>query len=49
MGMGILLGGVVAEHFGYSAAFWTVSLVNAVGVSLFFLRTRQFFLDRRQR
>ena len=49
MGMGILLGGVVAEHFGYSAAFWTVSLVNAVGVCLFFLRTRQFFLDRRQR
>ena len=49
MGMGILLGGVVAEHFGYSAAFWTVSLVNAVGVCLFFLRTRQFFLDRRHR
>ena len=49
MGMGILLGGIVAEHFGYSAAFWTVSLVNAVGVCLFFLRTRQFFLDRRQR
>ncbi len=49
MGMGILLGGIVAEHFGYSAAFWTVSLVNAVGVCLFFLRTRQIFLDRRQR
>ena len=49
MGMGVLLGGIIAEHFGYPAAFWTVSFVNAVGVCLFFYRTRQFFLERRQR
>ena len=47
MGLGILLGGIIAEHLGYTAAFWTVALVNAAGVALFFWRTRQFFLDRR--
>ncbi len=44
MGMGILLGGVIAEHWGYSAAFWSVALVNAVGVALFFIRTRFSYL-----
>ena len=46
MGLGILLGGIIAEYFGYAAAFWTVAAVNAVGVMLFFLRTRSFFLER---
>jgi len=44
MGMGILLGGIIAEHWGYSAAFWSVALVNAVGVALFFIRTRFSYL-----
>ena len=43
MGLGILAGGVVAEHTGYLAAFWTVALVNALGVLLFLCRTRYFF------
>ena len=47
MGIGILMGGVVAEHLGYSVAFWMVALVNALGVSLYFVRTRRFFLTRR--
>ena len=47
MGLGILLGGVIAEHLGYAAAFWAVALVNAVGVGLFFAATRSFFLERR--
>ena len=46
MGLGILLGGVVAELSGYSAAFWTVAVVNALGVLLFFTATRRFFLER---
>ena len=46
MGLGILIGGVVAEHFGYNAAFWTVALVNLAGVMLYFLSTRSFFLRR---
>ncbi len=46
MGIGILLGGVIAETCGYSAAFWTVSIINAIGVATFFLSTRAFFLER---
>lgn len=40
MGLGILMGGITAEHLGYSSAFWTVVLVNAIGVVLFFSKTR---------
>ena len=46
MGLGILLGGVIAEFLGYSAAFWTVVVVNATGVLTFFLATKAFFLQR---
>ena len=46
MGFGILVGGVVSELLGYSAAFWTVVLVNASGVACFFLATKAFFLRR---
>ena len=47
MGLGILLGGILAEDFGYATAFWTVALVNLAGVILYFGRSRQFFLERR--
>ena len=47
MGLGILLGGILAELYGYATAFWTVAIVNLTGVLLFFLRCRQFFLVRR--
>ncbi len=47
MGLGILAGGAIAEHYGYNAAFWTVAVVNAVGVILYFLKTEQFFLSKR--
>ena len=46
MGLGILLGGVIAEFLGYGAAFWTVVVVNATGVLTFFLATKAFFLKR---
>ncbi len=46
MGLGILVGGVVSELISYSAAFWTVVLVNASGVACFFLATKAFFLRR---
>ena len=46
MGLGILLGGVISELAGYGAAFWTVAAVNAIGVLLFFMRTRTVFLRR---
>lgn len=40
MGLGILLGGVVAEHFSYGAAFWSIVAVHVVGVAWFFFKTR---------
>lgn len=46
MGLGILLGGILAENFGYSTAFWTVSFVNLTGVLLYFIRSKRFFLER---
>ena len=45
-GLGILLGGMVSEHLGYTAAFWVVVAVNAVGVLTYFTATRRFFLER---
>ena len=47
MGLGILLGGVIAEYLGYDASFWTVVIINAAGVSTFFAATKAFFLQRR--
>ena len=46
MGLGILVGGIIAELLGYAAAFWTVVLVNAAGVACFFFATKAFFLQR---
>ena len=46
MGLGILVGGVIAEYFGYGAAFWTVVVINAAGVLIFFAATKNFFLSR---
>lgn len=46
-GIGCLLGGIVAEHFGYTATFLMVAAENAVSVILFFLASRQFFERRK--
>ncbi len=47
-GIGIVMGGAVAEHFSYTAAFWSVAAVHAEGVILYFCATRQFFIKRRR-
>ena len=47
MGLGIFLGGVIAEYLGYDASFWTVVIINAAGVATFFAATKAFFLQRR--
>lgn len=47
MGLGVLAGGAIAEHLGYSAAFWAVAAMNAVGVILYFIKTKEFFIGRR--
>ncbi len=48
-GLGILIGGIVAEHLGLHAAFWTAVIVNAVGTSFFFLYSRRNYLVNRLR
>lgn len=47
MGMGILLGGFVAEYVGFGVAFWIVAAAQAAGALLFACATR-FFYDRRK-
>jgi putative transmembrane transport protein len=47
-GIGCLLGGVVAEHFGYNGTFWMVAIENAASVLLFFAASKQFFEKRRR-
>ena len=44
IGLGILIGGVAAEYFGYSAAFWSAWIVNIVGMLVFFAYGRRTYL-----
>ena len=44
VGLGIMIGGIVAEYFGYTMAFWTMVGVHFAGLVLFFAQTRPFFL-----
>ncbi|MCQ2204643.1 MAG: MFS transporter [Bacteroidales bacterium] len=43
LGLGILLGGVVAEHVSYSAAFWMNAAVQFAGCIVFFLLTKGMY------
>lgn len=47
MGLGILIGGAIAEHFGYHTAFWVMLAVNISGVLFFFSHARGSFKRRR--
>ncbi|MBQ5717696.1 MAG: MFS transporter, partial [Alistipes sp.] len=49
IGLGILVGGSVAEHLGYHAAFWVAWAVNVVGVLFFLSYARRHFLKNRLR
>lgn len=49
IGLGVIAGGVVAEHGGFHAAFWMMWVANAMGVAYYFLRARTHFLKRRLR
>ena len=49
IGLGVLCGGVVAEHMGYTAAFWASAVVNAVGVGLFMVYGRSFFARAKEK
>lgn len=47
MGLGILLGGFVAEYINYQAAFWLAAAMQAAGTMLFLLATRRFYMARK--
>lgn len=49
MGLGILVGGSVAEHFGYHAAFLTAFAVNLAGVLFFLLYSKGNFVRNKVR
>ena len=49
MGLGILVGGIVAEHVGYHAAFWTACGINLLGIAIFQLLSRKHFLQNKLR
>jgi len=40
MGLGALLGGIIAESYGYSTVFWSIVGAHLVGTILFFVFTR---------
>ncbi len=49
MGIGILLGGVVAENYGYTAAFWSAWAVNLAGFLGFWLYVKGHFTRNKLR
>jgi predicted MFS family arabinose efflux permease len=49
MGLGILIGGAIAEYMGYTAAFWGAWVVNVMGVMLFLLIARRHYILNRLR
>ncbi len=47
IGLGVLIGGFISERISYGAAFWMVAASQLVGMALFLLFSRHFFLKRR--
>lgn len=44
IGLGIIIGGAVAQYASYTAAFWNAFVVNAIGVAFFWLYVRSSYL-----
>lgn len=49
VGLGILIGGVVVEYFGYNVSFWVSAVVNLLGVVGFLAFARKLYLRDRLR
>lgn len=43
VGLGIMIGGMLVEYFGYFSAFWAAGFVNAAGVLFFFTNIRKTY------
>lgn len=48
MGLGITLGGLLAERVGYEGAFWSAWVLNLAGVIFFFTFIRSHYLRHRK-
>lgn len=47
VGLGILIGGIVVEYFGYNMSFWVSAVVNLLGVVGFvFFARKRYLIDR---
>ncbi len=46
MGLGILVGGFLAEMLGFGAAFWFAAIIQGLGAALFILFTSRFYTRR---
>ena len=44
IGLGVLLGGAIAETLGYHAAFWTAAIGNMIGVVFFLIYARKTYI-----
>ena len=49
VGLGVLVGGILSEHWGFHSAFWGAWVANLAGVAFFFLYVRRHFLRYRLR
>lgn len=49
IGVGVVFGGIIAEHFGYTAAFATVAALHILGLILFIFCSRDFYLHNKRR
>ena len=49
VGLGVLLGGLFSEYWGYHSAFWTAVAVNIFGILFYFLSIRSHFESHKLR
>ena len=49
IGLGIIFGGIVSEHFGYKSTFWMAAVVNVLGVLFYFMYVKRDYLQKRLR
>lgn len=49
MGLGVMLGGMFAHHYGYGSAFWFAFWVNVFGVLFYFAYVKNHFIKNRLR
>lgn len=49
IGIGIMVGGFLAEYFGYHSAFWCAWIINIIGVAGFFLYVRRSYQKNKLR